>query len=117
MCDKEVQEIELTEDQIAELMEMTAEEVVENTTHEFIFDPVEIPRDVVIKLFNTPEAEEGIKVAKYFSGLYTTMINMGVEASLARTITLNQQEILASEKANAVSLEVAKVQSSNNVEL
>jgi len=115
MCDNATQEIELTEDQLAELMEMTAEE--NNSEIKFIFEPVEFDEELVMELFETKEALDGKAVGAYFGGMYSTLINMGCEASLASKLTLSQQEILASEKANAVSLEVAKVQSSNNIEL
>ena len=106
--EQEVIQQELTEEELIELMS----QIKSGTKEEPLFfrDPIEFDDEEMTILSNTKEFIEGQALGCRLAGMYSTLINFGVDMNQAMDIIFNQQTI-------EHNLEVQKLSSDMNKEM
>lgn len=113
--------IEKHEDESFDKFEMTSDEDImgllqgdsqpkDNGEPIMFREPLELDDPEITEIYNSDEYIEGVKIGARLSGIYTTLLNFGVDIMVANTVVMNQQAIDSNER-------IAKINSNMNVEM
>lgn len=111
--EQEIIQEEISDEDLMALMSQIKGEVKEEPL--FFRDPIEFDDEEMTVLSNTKEFIEGQALGCRLAGMYSTLINFGVEMNQAMDIIFNQQTIEHNLEVQKLSSEMNKEMSKNQL--
>lgn len=104
-----------------ENVEISDEELIEmlgkaqGSKLEFYREAMEFEDDELNNLVDSDDFQNGVKVGSYFGGMYTTLVNMGIDLQTASDLLINQQTLMANERSQKVNADMSIEMSKNQI--
>ena len=103
MSENHVEET-ISEEELLELMSQIKGEG--KSEIEMFREPFEYDIDSLEAISQTDEFKRGSTIASYYAGIYSTLLNFGMDIKSAHDIVINQQSLDANEKIQKMSVEM-----------